>query len=359
MAKNKKIGILNFQYSDHNYGAVLQATALAYIVHQLGFDDVEHINFVPKRKVTLKNRIGNVLRKIGLRKSVRPVMHNKEAFERFRQKHLKRSAKVTSHKAFQRIAQRYDAIIVGSDQVWRPSMAHNAAVYFLQGVPSSVTRVSYAASFGVDHWEPSEEEQVSLIARKELPNFHAISTREDSGVTICAQTFDVEAEHVLDPLLLVDMSFFDAVAPSSQQDYADFVYYKLDTNPQFFADIASLEKHFGTTARNIYHQLESNVPSYEEVDIWLSSIRHAKVVLTDSFHCACIALRFNKDVLFIVNQNRGKARFDSLFKMFDIKLKALENDLPKDIFRMSSPNFGERYDEHRSKSLTFLKSALD
>ncbi|EIH6892421.1 hypothetical protein BFH61_002780, partial [Escherichia coli] len=44
-----KIGILNFQYSDHNYGAVLQAVALENVLKQLG-KNAEHINFIPKKK---------------------------------------------------------------------------------------------------------------------------------------------------------------------------------------------------------------------------------------------------------------------------------------------------------------------
>ena len=43
-ALNKKIGLLNFHYSDHNYGAVLQAAALADVINRLGYS-VEHIDF--------------------------------------------------------------------------------------------------------------------------------------------------------------------------------------------------------------------------------------------------------------------------------------------------------------------------
>jgi hypothetical protein len=47
MKKNKKIGLLNFHYSGHNYGAVLQAAALADVITQLGYSP-EHIDFIPQ-----------------------------------------------------------------------------------------------------------------------------------------------------------------------------------------------------------------------------------------------------------------------------------------------------------------------
>ncbi|QKJ50679.1 hypothetical protein G9396_05230 [Providencia rettgeri] len=54
--KQEKVGILNFQYSDHNYGAVLQAAALENIVKQLGYN-VEHINYLPYNKKKFKNKL--------------------------------------------------------------------------------------------------------------------------------------------------------------------------------------------------------------------------------------------------------------------------------------------------------------
>ena len=52
---NNKVGLLNFHYSDHNYGAVLQAAALADIVTQLGYN-AEHINFIPAKIEQKKTR---------------------------------------------------------------------------------------------------------------------------------------------------------------------------------------------------------------------------------------------------------------------------------------------------------------
>ena len=54
---NKTIGLLNFHYSDHNYGAVLQAAALADVISRLGYS-VEHIDFIPKKIEQTTHAIG-------------------------------------------------------------------------------------------------------------------------------------------------------------------------------------------------------------------------------------------------------------------------------------------------------------
>ncbi|MDY7116707.1 hypothetical protein RAN53_10125 [Halomonas sp. SSL-5] len=113
----KKVGILNFQYSTHNYGAVLQAAALEHICRQLGHD-ARHLDYMAKPKVSLKGRVGQLLRKLGLRKTPKAnQVANEEAFERFRQSFLNRTPRITSRQQFSTVAKEFDATIVGSDQV--------------------------------------------------------------------------------------------------------------------------------------------------------------------------------------------------------------------------------------------------
>ena len=44
----KKIGIINYQYSTHNYGAVLQAAALHHFIRNELDLEPEHINYIPR-----------------------------------------------------------------------------------------------------------------------------------------------------------------------------------------------------------------------------------------------------------------------------------------------------------------------
>jgi hypothetical protein len=93
---------------------------------------------------------------------------------------------------------------------------------------------------------------------------------------------------------------------------------------------------------------------------WLEQIRNANVVVTDSFHCICLSLRFGKEVIFCPNEHRGQARLDSLFKQLEINVEPLAIELETPMFKLSrSDRFNEALDKERKKSLIFLSGALD
>jgi len=190
----KNVGIINYHYSNHNYGAVLQAAALHYYVNNvLGYKS-EHINFMSKGgakvkwQTKLKGHIKVMLMNLGLKEKI--ITHssfvNPEIFQEFRDKWLPTSAK-TFH-TFDELSQAdlsYSHVVVGSDQVWRLSFTRNASlVYFLAFLNAGAKKISYAASFGHDFWELNKEDTVKITV--EIKSFDAISVREKSGVDIGA-----------------------------------------------------------------------------------------------------------------------------------------------------------------------------
>ncbi|MBR5971918.1 MAG: hypothetical protein IK017_04625 [Paludibacteraceae bacterium] len=51
-------------------------------------------------------------------------------------------------------SEKFDAYIVGSDQVWRPIYSPKITNFFLDFTANQeVKRIAYAASFGTDQWE--------------------------------------------------------------------------------------------------------------------------------------------------------------------------------------------------------------
>lgn len=356
---NIKLGILNFQHSNHNYGAVLQAAALEYTCRKMGYD-AQHLNYVPQQRKTLRSRVGQLLRFLGLiSKPLKKPHHNNEAFERFRVKHVTRSERFSSNNVFRTKSQEYSSIIVGSDQVWRPSYSNDDYAFFLKYVSSNVKRISYAASFGTSGWEGIKNSIYTRKVSDELRSFTAISCREDSGVSICRDVFNVKASHVLDPLLLVDDQFIEDIsAESDDKTISDIVYYKLDANSSFERDLAQLSSFYELSTTNIYLQ-NGVISKYREVHEWLSLIQRSKIVVTDSFHCICLALRFGKEVIFCPNDRRGQARFDSLFRTFHINTIPLGLELETPMYKLSvEGDFETMLNNERSKSMTFLVNAL-
>jgi hypothetical protein len=356
----KKVGILNFQYSTHNYGAVLQAAAMEHICRQLGHYP-QHLDYMARPKVTLKGQIGQLLRKAGFRKKpiANPVA-NVEVFERFRLSFINRTKRIKSANEFRAVAKGFDSVVVGSDQVWNPAFAKDTVAFFLGYVPQGIERIAYAASFGTATWEQASNTALTEQVQAELRQFKAISCREESGIKICKDVFDVEAVHVLDPLLLVDDAFFEKVAgQSSVKSEAMLVYYKLDSSAEFQADLKIIGDEFGNAAVNIY-SMSNDIREYREVQDWLALTCNAKLVITDSFHCICLALRFGKEVIYCPNERRGPTRLDSLFKQLSVKTVPLDLGLKTPMFKLRRcGDVGSILRSERESSLKFFKDALN
>ncbi|WP_299568281.1 polysaccharide pyruvyl transferase family protein [uncultured Shewanella sp.] len=382
----KKIGVVNFHYSNNNYGAVLQAAAIASILEQKGFD-AEHIDYIPyenTKRVPLKIKIRHliilfldiikvksIIKKLrGDKIYIKDDVCGNQIFEDFRNKWIKRTEE-TYHSSdnLAKIENDYDAIIVGSDQVWRPRMYVNpysdVYAYFLQFAGSKTKKISYAASFGVERWETSLDDLITRDVTTAISSFDSISVREKSGVSICSEQFNVEATHVIDPTLLAGTDFFNKVIEEANIETKsdNLVYYKLDSNKLFLNRISQIANSFNVDIENIYYNSTPSGYEYNSVPLWLSKIKNSKLVVTDSFHCVCLAILFEKDFICIGNSERGLARLKSLLSQLNIEDRLIEDeiDFAKTYFKLESidyENVNQILCELRISSSNFLFKAL-
>lgn len=364
----KKIGILNFQYSDHNYGAVLQAAALQFAISREGYE-VEHINLVPPvKKRTLKSKvrniIGNTLRRIKLIKTgPLPKVYGSLVFEDFREQCIKRTEdKYETPHSLNAISDYYKAIIVGSDQVWRPDYTREFALsYFLNFCGKKTKRISYAASFGVDTWHNNE---IKSQVMNELRKFDYITVRENTGVNICSEDFKVKSHHVLDPTLLVGKEFFESIIADSKQNiqrYSEVVFYKLSIDNEFLNQVKIISNNMNAGLENIYYYNENGNFKYNEVDAWLLKIKNSKLVITDSFHCVCFSLLFEKDFLYYANESKGMSRLESLLGQLGLENRICRH--PKELSKMQKVPIDYKLvniklSDLRDNSLKHLKNSL-
>lgn len=369
-----KVGILNFHYSKHNYGAVLQAAALADVIKKKSIC-VEHINYIPKptysSKVNrLKEMVLSSFSKLHLIKLIykKPLASNHYIFNDFRRKWINVSPITYSSKEeLHKEEFDYSHIIVGSDQVWRTSYTvDNAFVYFLDFSNCKTKKISYAASFGVDEWESAN---ITKDVEKLLKKFDYISVREKSGINICQDTFNVNASHVLDPTLLAGSSFFYGIINAEKNNYRtkdNIVYYKLDVDKNFKDQIIEISEFFNCGYEDLYYKPFFYGYKYNKVDEWLSKIIGSKLVITDSFHCVCLSILFNKDFVCISNRVRGNSRLDSLFAQLGIKGRVYDEDSSISLFdfvsnleKLNYKEINKKLEYLRIDSMKFLFKSLD
>lgn len=341
-----RIGILTLPLHT-NYGGILQAYALQTVLERMGhnavvFDTDKRLNS-PKSPLTYAKRIVMKL----FRKNSIPVFYEKKKnksypiisqhTQRFIDKYVNRY--IVKH--LENVGEKeFDAIIVGSDQIWRPiyfrspiwTKIEDAFLAFTKGW--NIKRLSYAASFGVEHKEYTDKELVKC--REALERFDAVSVREDVAIKQCREYFGIEAKHVLDPTMLLDKEDYIALIRQEDETQCDGVLFEyiLDLNSEK-TEIIDKISHEMKLKRFAVKPVDRGKPEeciYPSVTAWLRAFMNAEFVVCDSFHGVVFSIIFNKPFLVIGNAKRGMARFTSLLKMFSLEERMISSIDEVDIF---------------------------
>lgn len=248
-----------------------------------------------------------------------------------------------------------DAIIVGSDQVWRPkyNTIENTFLAFVKS--KNIKKVAYAASFGVSNWEftQTQTEKCRLLAQK----FDAISVRENSGVDLCHKYLNVNAEETLDPTLLLNKDDYFTLCSNVQNNNNSFLAaYILDITDQKKKEIETFAK--SKNIEPLFFSAESEVTL--SIQEWLAMFRDASYIITDSFHGTVFSIINEKPFISIINKQRGADRFVSLLSKVGLENRMMNEDkidnfidTPIDWNIVSSI-----IEKHKIKSIEFLKRNL-
>lgn len=316
-----KIGIVTM--ISNNYGALLQCYALQTILQRMGHQVV----VVNRKWGKLPQTYSTKDKLCELKARLRAFVKGKDAFSRFRNDYLHLSKPVHIQQDLLRLNNQLDVVISGSDQVWNGDCMNTMDGYFfLDWVDyPKVRRFSYAASFGKDTFQASDEH--FCMAKQLMQSYDGISVRESSGIKICKEVFGCDALNHLDPTLLLKAKDYSALIQKRDEEVSPYICsYMLDmtNDKQRIAEyMAHNSKCF---VRNIYPSASSAEQQYIRVEEWLYFIRNAEYVVTDSFHGMAFSIIFNKQFVCLNNPKRGSARFLNLLSKLNLLERLIDVD---------------------------------
>lgn len=297
---NKNIGIETI-YRDvllTNYGSFWQHFALRMVLKEMGFHPFRCENgrlLDEVRILSLPLRIARiwVLSVLGFRK--RPdwnACHAALIRWRFVWDYWSLIGKVFEH------GRRAFAYIAGGDSVWCMTERH----YFLLDKPVDARRISYAASSA---WDKLSKNAVwSENVKEVVDSFHKIGVRENAGAKIVGS----HAEVVIDPVLLCSRETFDRLIPSSTVRSKRFVLYyavnvfdaaglNLPTIKHCADELQCSLRIVGIQGAGQY--IPDEYKAEPSPRSFLSLVRDAEFLVTNSFHGLVFALLFNKRFVFV------------------------------------------------------------
>lgn len=359
-----KIGLLTLPFNN-NYGGYLQCYALMTVLKQMGHN-VELI-YRRQNKRSLKRRtklfVQNIISFLS-NKEVASIIPDIEKEFRFRGNNMmsfvdkyiapKSRTLYSTKKCNTFIENRYDAVIVGSDQVWRPEYVPNIRDFFLCGIKDThIKRVAYAASFGLSNPFFNEEEKNDCGSA--IEKFAAVSVREDTGVDVIKK-FGwkcIAPQIVLDPTLLLSQEHYNGLLPEEKsENHGKICCYVLDWSAERLQKINEISKNTGLDAFYIFDPALPNFSYYKtpSIENWLSAIRDSEMVVTDSYHGIVFSIIFQKTFIFLGNTVRGNTRIDSLFRLLGINSEyTMDIDYHKVLNRIT---------DLRVSSVDFIKKSL-
>ncbi len=361
-----KIGIVT-QPLLGNYGGILQNYALQQILRRLGhtpqtIDYIMHNSSYRYFRHSLKYKLRKLLNKVpaGQQPPTRLRLRN-ATMENFIKKYIATTKSITRYES--ELIQQYElkAIVVGSDQVWRPKYNNYLEDMFLRFAQHcAIRRVAYAASFGVDKWEYSLGQ--TQRCRKLASRFDAISVRERSGEKLCSERLNVSATTVLDPTLLLAASDYGELCKNIPTDNEPVLaaYFlkahnkkRIENNKRFVEKIAA--------ARNLkVKSFTADTAEALSVEEWLATFRDARMIVTESFHGTVFSILNHREFLTLGNASRGLARLNTLLGALGLenRLVSPDNFDLKNLPAIDWEEVDERLNQLREQSIDFLQKAL-
>lgn len=201
---------------------------------------------------------------------------------------------------------KYTAFITGSDQVFRAEWVPDS--WFLTFV-NGKGKIAAAASFGTNDFLCPNVDRYNRI-RSSIRSFDYLSVREDDGIMLCQKHFDVQAQHILDPVFLPDVSIYNRTFDSESKNGEYIFCYIRDINEEISAMIDRIATK--------YHLDVIYCSEKMDVDRFLFYLSNSQYVITDSYHGLCFSIIYKRSFLCIMNQMRGKSRFESLVRQLHL-----------------------------------------
>lgn len=234
-----------------------------------------------------------------------------EKFETFKTETMNLTRRYSSFIELQKNPPLADVYICGSDQIWNPERCLNPA-FMLNFGNSSVKRISYAASLGVDHASQEKLEELG----KYLECFSSVSVREKSGAKLVEKA-GRKAEVVVDPSLLLDRSQWEKEAIPFAGTGKYILTYCLEESEEFNSVLKKVADKTGLSVIRIGGAIKNRIQPVDRFirnagpREFLGLLLNAEYIHTNSFHGTAFALNFGIPLVGI-RHSRRNARMTTL-----------------------------------------------
>lgn len=358
----KKAGILTY-YNVHNHGSSLQAYASKRVLEQLGYEvsflDFErNYDFMPieqinKYKISAKSI--PFYCKYMLEKGISNILYNykkKRILDTFTRNYLGGGIRYSDFHG--------DLAYIGSDEVFSTEIGINPFFYGAGLQASKI--ISYAASFGPTDIKDLELRNATGFIAGAVSKMDAVGVRDNNSKRIIEQIACIHPTLVCDPVILY--GYREEQNNYIPRDAGNYILvYSYDKNfndKEFISEIQKIAKKNNLKIYSVgYHHkwCDKNI-STSPFEL-LGYFKHAKMVVTNTFHGAVLSLITNAQFEVMMSGNKNKLHF--LLEEYGLLDRICEKYTELDAkwnIQIMYQNVNRILSEKQKASFEFLKKAI-
>ena len=317
-----KVGILTF-HDAHNYGAVLQAYALKKYITKLGHN-ARIINY---HHYTIPDGF--------------PKENNEKRWENFNsfiQKLIDYDEEVyQTEEELEKLD--IDVWICGSDQIWNTEITNGINKGFFLNFKTKGKKISYAVSMGIPELPKEHEEEFE----KCIKNLDYISVREETLKKYVEKFTDKPIIKAIDPTFLLEKEDYDElIQENKQEDY--ILINELGPDDRLIKIAEKIANERNLKIIELNDKKKENY-KYEQISDaspmeYLSLMKNAKVIITNSFHGTVFSIIFEKEFYTITRLNRN-SRMENILDIVGMRDRLI--DKVEEIENVKKQDYNKAY----------------
>lgn len=354
-----------------NYGSLLQAIATQKIIESLNCE-CEIVDFIRKDEYMTNSilTIGRTKPKWNRKPLIfaaycamrfpENIMANTK-FGKMRQKYLKMTKRYYSAQELKENKPFADVYMTGSDQVWGPVLCGDYEwAYYLDFCNESDKKIAFASSFG----KMNVSQDIKKQMKEYLSKYSSIAVRENSAVEFI-QSIGIDAKQVLDPTLLLTAEDWSQYISSEKKKGEYVLVYQIHNNPKLSKYAVEFAKRAGLPLIRVspmFHQIKrgGRLVCLPDVGEFLSYIKNAKYLVTDSFHGTAFAINFNTPFIEVLPDTGTGSRNQSILKLTGLESRIVTdlNDFHLINEKADFTKANSIIEAERKKSINILKNII-
>lgn len=320
----KKIAIFT-RFNICNHGSILQTLATQEILKELGYESVV-VNYINKKE-TFPRIISESLKTNGdwnksfLKKTIYKVIKflslgiSLFKFKKYRKQYINLTEELNEKVDLEKYDFSEFILCSGSDQLWGPIISGELdPVYYLSF--SNQPKFAFSSSIG-----RNVELKKEFI--EYLKNYKFITVRETPTKDYLVNQGIKESYDILDPTLLINSDYWNKMCGVNKEKKEYILFYTLHKNDGLENEVRKMSRDLNLEVIRLTNCLEDcflfgKTKLNVEPPQFLSLIKNAKYVITDSFHCTVFSIIFCKTFM-VYSPGVTSIRIESLLEKLDVK----------------------------------------